>query len=123
MYVTEVDSQQVENCEPYVLFYRKQQNKMPTVRAKAIELMQQKEKSLMQFIVSKQARIAWGVHGLLKVSLRPAMPDHPTPCGRPHLKRPFRYFRVGRPQYGRLTTISLPPWNTPCHTPLSANSG
>ena len=54
MYVTEVDSQQVENCEPYVLFYRKQQNKMPNVRAKAIELMQQKEKSLMRFIVSKQ---------------------------------------------------------------------
>ena len=54
MYVTEVELQQVEICEPYVLFYRKQQRQMPTIRARAVELMQVKEKSLMQFIVSKQ---------------------------------------------------------------------
>ena len=54
MYVTEVEPQQVENCEPYVLFYRKQQRQMPAIRARAVELMQHREKSLMQFIISKQ---------------------------------------------------------------------
>ena len=54
MYVTEVEPQQVETCEPYVLFYRKQQRQMPSIRARAVELMQHKEKSLMQFIISKQ---------------------------------------------------------------------
>ena len=54
MYVTEVEPHQVETCEPYVLFYRKQQRQMPSIRARAVELMAHKEKSLMQFIISKQ---------------------------------------------------------------------
>ncbi|XP_046362270.1 ubiquitin carboxyl-terminal hydrolase 20-like isoform X2 [Haliotis rufescens] len=53
-YVTEVDVQQVVNCEAYVLFYRKQNDKMHSLRQEAMELMEAKEPSLMQFFVSRQ---------------------------------------------------------------------
>ncbi|ESO98933.1 hypothetical protein LOTGIDRAFT_113814, partial [Lottia gigantea] len=52
--VTEVDVQQVINCEAYVLFYRKRNDQMHSLRQKAMELMEAKEPSLMQFFVSKQ---------------------------------------------------------------------
>ncbi|KAL3870503.1 hypothetical protein ACJMK2_038558, partial [Sinanodonta woodiana] len=53
-YVTEVDVSQVLNCEAYVLFYRKQNDHMISLRQKAIEMMEAREPSLMQFFVSKQ---------------------------------------------------------------------
>jgi hypothetical protein len=31
-------------------------------------------------ITGNQARISWGIHGLPKVSLGPALPDHSMPC-------------------------------------------
>lgn len=53
-YVTEVDVSQVINCEAYVLFYRKQNDHMNSVRQEAMELMNKREPSLMHFFVSKQ---------------------------------------------------------------------
>ncbi|XP_060586929.1 ubiquitin carboxyl-terminal hydrolase 20-like [Ruditapes philippinarum] len=53
-YVTEVDVNQVINCEAYVLFYRKQNDHMNSVRQEAMELMNKREPSLMHFFVSKQ---------------------------------------------------------------------
>ena len=53
-YVTEVDAQQVENCEAYVLFYRKKNDHMTMLRQRAMETMDAKESSLMKFYVSKQ---------------------------------------------------------------------
>ncbi|XP_052228365.1 ubiquitin carboxyl-terminal hydrolase 20-like isoform X1 [Dreissena polymorpha] len=53
-YVTEVDVSQVINCEAYVLFYRKQNDHMNSIRQKAEELMMKREPSLMHFFISKQ---------------------------------------------------------------------
>ncbi|XP_053380391.1 ubiquitin carboxyl-terminal hydrolase 20-like [Mercenaria mercenaria] len=53
-YVTEVDVSQVINCEAYVLFYRKQNDHMNSLRQEAMELMSKGEPSLMHFFVSKQ---------------------------------------------------------------------
>ncbi|XP_052789430.1 ubiquitin carboxyl-terminal hydrolase 20-like isoform X1 [Mya arenaria] len=53
-YVTEVDVSQVVNCEAYVLFYRKRNDHMHSVRQEAMDLMNNREPSLMHFFVSKQ---------------------------------------------------------------------
>lgn len=53
-YVTEVDINQVMNCEAYVLFYRKRNDNMISVRQKAMQLKETPESSLLQFFVSKQ---------------------------------------------------------------------
>ncbi|XP_064616087.1 LOW QUALITY PROTEIN: ubiquitin carboxyl-terminal hydrolase 20-like [Liolophura sinensis] len=53
-YVTEVDVQQVMTCEAYVLFYKKRNDAMLSQRQKAMELMELREPSLLQFYVSKQ---------------------------------------------------------------------
>ena len=55
-YVTSVDSQQVANCDAYVLFYRKSNDEMNKRRVRALELMKlsRNEPSLVQFYVSKQ---------------------------------------------------------------------
>ncbi|XP_069120295.1 ubiquitin carboxyl-terminal hydrolase 20-like [Argopecten irradians] len=53
-YVTEVDINQVINCEAYVLFYRKRNDKMISIRQKAMQLKETQEPSLLQFFVSKQ---------------------------------------------------------------------
>ncbi|OWF52023.1 ubiquitin carboxyl-terminal hydrolase 20-like [Mizuhopecten yessoensis] len=53
-YVTEVDINQVINCEAYVLFYRKRNDKMISIRQKAMQLKETQESSLLQFFVSKQ---------------------------------------------------------------------
>jgi hypothetical protein len=45
----------------------------------------------------EQARISWGIHGLFKVSLTPAILYHPTPCG----GRRLSYYPLGYPKsYG-----------------------
>jgi hypothetical protein len=44
-----------------------------------------------------QARMATGIHGLPKVSPRPAMPDPSTPCGRATPKAALRLFLGGVP--------------------------
>ncbi|XP_013413385.1 ubiquitin carboxyl-terminal hydrolase 20-like isoform X1 [Lingula anatina] len=53
-YVTEVDVQTVQNCEAYVLFYRKKNDDIMVQRQKAMELVESKEPSLLNFYVSKQ---------------------------------------------------------------------
>jgi DNA-directed RNA polymerase subunit RPC12/RpoP len=50
--------------------------------------------------VMKQACISWGIHGLPKVSLKPAIPYHFTTCGQTTLKRPYGQFRGGCLQGG-----------------------
>jgi hypothetical protein len=57
-----------------------------------------------------QVRISWGVHGLLKVSLGPAIPYHSMPHGRPPLKWPYCRFRGGRPKEKQPLAVLLPPW-------------
>jgi ubiquitin carboxyl-terminal hydrolase 20/33 len=52
--VTEVDPQQVEGCEAYVLFYRKKNDDMQVLRQTAQELLQRSERSFMTFFISKQ---------------------------------------------------------------------
>ena len=47
-YVTEVDIHQVENCEAYVLFYRKKNDLMYSQRQKAKDLLETTE---VQFII------------------------------------------------------------------------
>ncbi|KAL8625769.1 hypothetical protein ACOMHN_012361 [Nucella lapillus] len=54
MYVTEVDVNQVINCEAYVLFYRKTDEHMHNLRVKAVKVKESSESSLMKFYVSKQ---------------------------------------------------------------------
>ncbi|XP_061184223.1 ubiquitin carboxyl-terminal hydrolase 20-like [Saccostrea echinata] len=53
-YVTEVDVGQVINCEAYVLFYRKRNDGMIPLRQKAMQLIEAREPSLMEFFISKQ---------------------------------------------------------------------
>ncbi|XP_014673946.1 PREDICTED: ubiquitin carboxyl-terminal hydrolase 33-like isoform X2 [Priapulus caudatus] len=53
-YVTEVNEQTVENCEAYVLFYRKSNNEMLKLRQQAEDLQRSRETSLMNFYISKQ---------------------------------------------------------------------
>jgi hypothetical protein len=53
--------------------------------------------------------MAWGIHGLLKVSLGPAMPYHFMPCWWPPLKRIYNPFRVGHPQGGWPVAVILTP--------------
>ncbi|XP_064649642.1 ubiquitin carboxyl-terminal hydrolase 20-like [Lineus longissimus] len=53
-YVTRVDEQTVESAEAYVLFYRKRNDNMIPLRQQAMELMEDKEESLMQFFISRQ---------------------------------------------------------------------
>ncbi|XP_025112391.1 ubiquitin carboxyl-terminal hydrolase 20-like isoform X3 [Pomacea canaliculata] len=53
-YVTEVDVSQVINSEAYVLFYRKSDEHMVSLRMKAMQLRDAHEPSLLQFYVSKQ---------------------------------------------------------------------
>lgn len=53
-YVTEVDINQVINCEAYVLFYRKRNDTMVSLRQKGMRLIEAQEPSLMQFFISKQ---------------------------------------------------------------------
>lgn len=53
-YVTEVDVGQVINCEAYVLFYRKRNDAMIPLRQKAMQLIEAREPSLMEFFISKQ---------------------------------------------------------------------
>ncbi|GAB1608984.1 ubiquitin carboxyl-terminal hydrolase 20-like isoform X1, partial [Argonauta hians] len=53
-YVTEVDTQQVLGSNAYVLFYRKQNEHMLSMRESAMALMEEREPSLLQFYVSKQ---------------------------------------------------------------------
>ncbi|BFZ20469.1 hypothetical protein BsWGS_23508 [Bradybaena similaris] len=52
-YVTEVDISQVQNCEAYVLFYRKSNRKMESLRQRMIEL-ERSEPSILRFYLSKQ---------------------------------------------------------------------
>jgi hypothetical protein len=52
------------------------------------------------------ARMARGIHGLLKVSPVPAMPDPSTPGRRPPLKRPYARFGGG-------LRLSTTPYDTP----------
>jgi hypothetical protein len=64
---------------------------------------------------SIQGRISWGIHGLPKVSLGPAIPYHSTTCGRPTLKRPFGCFRGGlQPSHYPLGYPKLPHAIRPC---------
>jgi hypothetical protein len=63
-----------------------------------------------------QACISWGFHELLKVSLRPAIPYHSTPCRRYpwNILWPFQgWLPVGSLQ------SSYYPLDNPCHTPGS----
>uniref|UniRef100_A0A8W8LFE3 Ubiquitin carboxyl-terminal hydrolase n=1 Tax=Magallana gigas TaxID=29159 RepID=A0A8W8LFE3_MAGGI len=53
-YVTEVEVGQVINCEAYVLFYRKRNDDMVPLRQKAMQLIEAREPSLMEFFISKQ---------------------------------------------------------------------
>ncbi|ELT95284.1 hypothetical protein CAPTEDRAFT_97991, partial [Capitella teleta] len=53
-YVTEVDLQQVENCEAYVLFYRSKNDLMVPVRQKAEQYLNGAENSFLKFYISKQ---------------------------------------------------------------------
>ncbi|KAJ8870435.1 hypothetical protein PR048_029457 [Dryococelus australis] len=55
-YVTQVSPETVQNCEAYVLFYKKSSEVMGKLRQRAVELMElsQNEPGLMQFYVSKQ---------------------------------------------------------------------
>nr|CAD7441197.1 unnamed protein product [Timema bartmani] len=55
-YVTQVSPETVQNCEAYVLFYKKSSEAMGKLRHRAVELteLSQNEPSLMQFYVSKQ---------------------------------------------------------------------
>ncbi|CAH1786040.1 unnamed protein product [Owenia fusiformis] len=53
-YVTEVDAHTVETCEAYVLFYRKTNVEMMSLRNKVEEMVASQETSLMQFYISKQ---------------------------------------------------------------------
>jgi hypothetical protein len=46
--------------------------------------------------------MARGSHGLPKVLLGSAMPNHSTPCRRPLLKRPYGHFRVAACRAGGL---------------------
>ncbi|XP_005099115.1 ubiquitin carboxyl-terminal hydrolase 20 [Aplysia californica] len=52
-YVTEVDVSQVQNCEAYVLFYRKSNKKIESVRQRIMEL-ESSEVSILRFYLSKQ---------------------------------------------------------------------
>ncbi|KAH9512430.1 Ubiquitin carboxyl-terminal hydrolase 20 [Bulinus truncatus] len=52
-YVTEVDISQVQNCEAYVLFYRKSNKNIESIRQKVLDL-EQREVSLLKFYISKQ---------------------------------------------------------------------
>ncbi|XP_063218320.1 ubiquitin carboxyl-terminal hydrolase 20 isoform X2 [Bacillus rossius redtenbacheri] len=55
-YVTQVSPETVQNCEAYVLFYKKASERTAKLRQRAVELMElsQREPGLMQFYVSKQ---------------------------------------------------------------------
>ncbi|KAJ4429108.1 hypothetical protein ANN_26109 [Periplaneta americana] len=55
-YVTQVSPESVQNCEAYVLFYKKSSTAAAKLRHRAVELMElsHHEPSLMQFYVSKQ---------------------------------------------------------------------
>jgi len=55
-YVTQVSPETVQNCEAYVLFYKKSSAGAAKLRQRAVELMElsHHEPSLMQFYVSKQ---------------------------------------------------------------------
>lgn len=55
-YVTSVDPQMVQNCEAYVLFYRKSSDEMVKKRNRTLELMERsrREHGLLNFYVSKQ---------------------------------------------------------------------
>lgn len=55
-YVTAVDPQTVQNCEAYVLFYRKSPEEMIKKRQRAVELLERSknEPGLLQFHISKQ---------------------------------------------------------------------
>lgn len=55
-YVTQVSPETVQNCEAYVLFYKKSSAAAAKLRQRAVELMElsHHEPSLMQFYVSKQ---------------------------------------------------------------------
>jgi hypothetical protein len=59
-----------------------------------------------------------GIHGLSKVSLGPAMPDHSMPCRQPPLKRPYGRFRSGSLQDRQPAAVFLPPLDTLSHMPL-----
>ncbi|XP_055895796.1 ubiquitin carboxyl-terminal hydrolase 20-like isoform X1 [Biomphalaria glabrata] len=50
-YVTEVDVDQVQNCEAYVLFYRKSNKNIESLRQKVFDT---REVSLLKFYISKQ---------------------------------------------------------------------
>jgi hypothetical protein len=68
----------------------------------------------------EQGRISRGGHGLLKVSLGPALSDPSTLCGRPSLKLLFQEWSpTGLPACGHLTT----PSDTPRRTPVIPNLG
>ncbi|GFR88125.1 ubiquitin carboxyl-terminal hydrolase 20, partial [Elysia marginata] len=51
--VTEVDVGQVLNCEAYVLFYRKSNRKMDSIRQRFAEI-ERRESSILRFYISKQ---------------------------------------------------------------------
>ncbi|XP_076320954.1 ubiquitin carboxyl-terminal hydrolase 20-like isoform X2 [Tachypleus tridentatus] len=55
-YVTAVDPQVVQNCEAYVLFYRKSSEEIVKKRQRAVELMERSknEPGLLHFYISKQ---------------------------------------------------------------------
>ncbi|XP_052120000.1 ubiquitin carboxyl-terminal hydrolase 20 isoform X2 [Frankliniella occidentalis] len=55
-YVTQVSPETVQNCEAYVLFYRKSCDQVKRFRAQAVELLERSnnEPSLMTFYISKQ---------------------------------------------------------------------
>ncbi|XP_046385362.1 ubiquitin carboxyl-terminal hydrolase 20 isoform X2 [Ischnura elegans] len=55
-YVTEVSPEVVQNCEAYVLFYKKSSEEVNRLRLRTVELMElsKNEPGLMEFYVSKQ---------------------------------------------------------------------
>lgn len=52
--VTEVDIQQVENCEAYVLFYRKMDEDMIPLRQKANQITEMDDAGFVRFYISRQ---------------------------------------------------------------------
>lgn len=52
--VTEVDVRQVENCEAYVLFYRKIDADMSAIRQKANQITEIEEAGFVKFYISRQ---------------------------------------------------------------------
>jgi hypothetical protein len=86
---------------------------MPTVCFKFSEANQ-------TFLTFSQARVSWGIHGLLKVLLG-SLPYLSTSCRRPPLKRHYGRFRAGRswiPPAIRTCFWLYPPTSTMKHHEL-----